>query len=101
MSKAETNAKPEEFGDFLGAEPKTGGNEKTVIKSKLMSVVASMQVMDEERENIKEVLSDLKEAHSIPPKVGRAVAKIMHTPEHQQDMEAHMQAIELLLERLK
>jgi len=75
-------------------------NEKTILKSKLLSIVSSLDVMDEERENIKEIVADLKAQHGIEPKVAKAVAKILRNPEVLQDMEDAAIAIENLYKRI-
>lgn len=91
----------ENFESFLGnSDENDTSNERKTIKSKLTSIVSSMQVMDEERENIKEITKDLKEEHEISPKVAKAVAKIMKEPEKLQEFEEESRAIEELVKQI-
>lgn len=88
-----------QMNKFLGEQPADKNNEASVLKSKIMSIVTSLEVMDEEKENIKEILSDLKASHDIPPKVARAVAKIIHKGTLK-DLEDEYNAIEQLHEKV-
>ena len=54
------------------------GNEKAVIKAKLLSIVQSLQAKDAENEHIKEILGELKNDHGIEGKIARKVASILH-----------------------
>lgn len=80
--------------------PQDTSNEKTVIKNKFDSILSSMQVIDEERENMKELFKDLKESHSINPKVAKKVAKYMHDPEAMADAEETGKLVEALYDRI-
>jgi predicted RNase H-like nuclease (RuvC/YqgF family) len=77
-----------------------GHNEVSTLKAKIMSIVTSMQAMDEEKENIKELLADLKAQHEISPKVARKVAKLIHKAEGLSDLEEEYNAIEQLHQKL-
>lgn len=86
---------------FLGEDTKNSkNNEKTVLKSKLMSIVASLDAMEEERENIKEIVTALKNDHGIEPKVSKAVAKILQKPEKLEEMKEHKEAVQALYDKL-
>lgn len=76
-------------------------NSKEDIKRKLQSIVSSMEVMDEEKANIKEILGDLKAQHEIKPAVARKVAKIMHDPESLSRMEQEQFETEELYNKIK
>lgn len=71
-------------------------NEATVIKSKIMAIVGAMTLIEEERDAMKEIVAELKETHSIPPKVAKMVAKLLKSPEKIQEMEEESFAIEQL-----
>ena len=83
-----------DINNFINGD---GNNEATVLKSKIMSIMSSMEVMDEEKENIKEICGDLKEQHNITPKVAKAVAKLLKNPEKAQEIEDENFAIDKLL----
>jgi len=76
-------------------------NEIQAIKDRLNNIVASLESIDTERELIKDVLKELKESHGIHPKVSRAVAKIMKSPEKLAEMQVQQEGVELLYDRLK
>lgn len=56
----------------------TQNNELNVVKQKVLSIVASLENMDDEKDQIKLVLESLKAEHGIEPKVARKVAKMLH-----------------------
>ncbi len=55
-------------------KPKTPEDESS-IKSKVKSLVASLSIIEVEKEHMKDIVKSLKEDHGYAPKVSRKVAK--------------------------
>ena len=72
----------------------------TAIKSQIQSIVSSMQVIDEEKENMKECLETLKNNHDIPPKVARQVANWLNNPEKMKEFESQQFEAEQLFAKI-
>lgn len=89
-----------DINDFLNT-PDENSNEKTVLKHKIMGIVGALDIMDDERETIKEITADIKETHGITPKVAKKVAALMRNPEKLQEMEDEDFAIHDLYDKIK
>lgn len=87
------------LNNFVNASPAAGGNEKQAIKSAINSIVASLGVMDSEKEHINDILKQLKDNHEIKPKVARKVASILHKG-NLEEIKANAALVEELLGRI-
>lgn len=84
------------------APAQSGHNSEVAsLKSKLQSIVSSLQVMKEERENISEVLGIIKDEHQIEPKVARKVAKFLHEPDSVKDFSETYELVNELYNKIK
>jgi DNA topoisomerase VI subunit B len=65
----------------------TEDNSKKAIKTAIMDMVKSLEMIKSEREHIKDIAKSLKENHQIQPKVSNKVAKLVHKGDKPQDDE--------------
>ena len=70
------------------------------LKSKFISIVQSMEVMEEERNNMKELYADINTQFDINPKSAKRVARWMHSPEKFSEDESAAWDAEQLFKKL-
>jgi len=94
-----------EFMNTLDGKNTTGNSnsgqaknteEVKIISQKIESIIHCFQLIEEENDAIKEILSDLKSNHGLKKTVARKVAKIFHKNNRQEVEEEEQQAYELL-----
>lgn len=97
-----------EFMDEDDAEIETSSgnqndtnNEVNVIRQKMMAIVSSLEIIEDEKEMIKGLCKDLKDHHGITSKIAKKVAKILANPDLLEEFEAENNTIENLYLRVK
>lgn len=78
----------------------TTNNSKTVIKSAIMDMVASLQLQKSEAEHQTAIAESLKQNHQIPIKVSKRAAKIIFKGKNLEDQEIQNQVDQLVDEVL-
>lgn len=71
----------------------SGDNSKKEIKAKILSIISSMNAMDEERLNIKILCEELKGQFGIEPKTSKSVANMIRDPEKLAKARDHMEKV--------
>jgi len=75
-------------------------NEATVLKQKIEAIVYSLNLIEEERGAMKDLIKDIASSHGIKPSVVSKVAKYKQDPEkYANDKEIH-NAIQELFDKL-
>lgn len=67
--------------------PTTANNKLMSVKSMVNDMVKSLELIESEREHLKEVAAELKAQHGWKPKVSNKVAKIIHKGSKAEDEE--------------
>lgn len=74
-------------------------NEKAAIKAGIESIVQVMREQEGLKESMKETIKALKEEHAVPPKVARAVAKMIFDG-NKEEKDAEKSAIDNLYDQM-
>lgn len=76
-----------------------GSNEAASVKGLILSVVQSLELIQEERDAQKEILAKLEADHGVSPKIARKVAKIIHK-KNKAEYEAEQADVSRLYDRI-
>ena len=99
-----TAAKPDakKAGETKGkaAPAQSGNNELTVLNNKFTQILQSLEYIDQERENIKEFLTDIQQNHQIKKSTAKKVAMLLHKNNFEEE-EQKAEAVYALYKSLK
>lgn len=74
-------------------------NERAAIKAGIESMVQVLREQESLKETMKDTIKDLKEEHGVPPKVARAVAKMIFDG-NKEEKDSEKNAIDELYEQM-
>ena len=99
-----TNTQPNKLQSIAAGNPAPKGsaspsNEAANVKGLILSIVQSLELIQEERDAQKEMLTKLAADHGVSPKIARKVAKLIHK-KNKAEYEAEQADVERLYDRI-